>query len=95
MIVLSSRTVLKKLERFKNYFRPMNYTLEEFRKARKKCKELLTNFNAEFTKYKEAGKLQSEQFKYWCVFLDEIMPAPRDLTLSSRRRLEVTYLSSS
>ena len=41
-------------------------------------------FIAELTKYKEAGKLQSDQFKYWCLLLDEIMPILRDLTHSHR-----------
>ena len=37
-----------------------------------------------FDKYKEEGKLKSEQFQYWNKFLEEIIPILRDLTRSHR-----------
>ena len=45
---------------------------------------LVADFIAGYTKYKEAGKLPSEQFKYWFLLLDEIMTILRDLTRSRR-----------
>ena len=49
----------------------------------KEAKDLLQTI-AGYTKYKEAGKLPSEQFKYWFLLLDEIMTILRDLTCSRR-----------
>ena len=45
---------------------------------------LVADFIAGYTKYKEAGKLPSEQFKYWFLLSDEIMTILRDLTRSRR-----------
>ena len=42
----------------------------------------VADFIAGYTKYKEAGKLQSEQFKYWCLLLDEIVTILHGLTHS-------------
>ena len=55
---------------------------------------MLADFIAEYTRYKEAGKLQSEQFKYWCLLLDEIMPMLRDLTSSHREGAWKLHISA-
>ena len=44
----------------------------------------MSDFMEIFDKYKEEGKLKSEQFQYWNKFLEEIIPILRDLTRSHR-----------
>ena len=47
-------------------------------------KEKMSDFTEIFDKYKEEGKLKSEQFQYWNKVLEEIIPILRDLTRSHR-----------
>ena len=44
----------------------------------------MSNFTETFDKYREEGKLKSEQFQYWNKFLKESIPIFRDLTRSHR-----------
>ena len=79
-----SQSFFEKIKEIQELFQADELHIRRIQKRWKECKELQANFIAEFTKYKEAGKLQSEQFKYWCLLLDEIMPVLRDLTRSHR-----------
>ena len=47
-----------------------------------KCKSLLSRFQDDFDKFKKEGCQESEQFRYWTLFIDEIVPVLRDLTRS-------------
>ena len=60
----------------------------------RECKEKMSNFMEIFDKYKEEGKLKSEQFQYWNKFLDEIIPILRDLTRSHREGNWKLHLSA-
>ena len=58
-------------------------------------KEKMSDFTEVFDKYKEEGKLKSEQFQYWNKFLEEIpIPILRDLTRLHREENWKLYLSA-
>ena len=54
----------------------------------------IDSFKEEFTKFKENGKTQSQQFSYWSMFIDEIYPILRDLTRSHREGNWELHLSA-
>ena len=60
----------------------------------RQCKEKMSDFMKIFDKYKEEGKLKSEQFQYWNKFLEEIFPILRDLTRSHREGNWKLHLSA-
>ena len=67
------------------------------RKIEKKwneCKEKLVGFKKVFENYRQKGKQASDQFKYWDLFLHEIMPVLRDLTRSHREGNWQLHLSA-
>ena len=57
-------------------------------------KEKMSDFTEIFDKYKEQGKLKSEQFQYWNKFLEEIIPILRNLTRSHREGNWKLHLSA-
>ena len=57
-------------------------------------KEKMSDFTEVFDKYKEEGKVKSEQFQYWNKFLEEIIPILRDLTRSHREGNWKLHLSA-
>ena len=57
-------------------------------------KEKMSDFTEIFDKYKEEGKLKSEQFQYWNKVLEEIIPILRDLTRSHREGNWKLHLSA-
>ena len=54
----------------------------------------MSDFMEIFDKYKEEGKLKSEQFQYWNKFLEEIIPILRDLTRSHQEGNWKLHLSA-
>ena len=81
---LQFQSLFEKIGNVQELFQAHDLHIRRIQKRWKECKELLGASIAELMKYKEAGKLQSDQFKYCCLLLDEIMPILRDLTRSHR-----------
>ena len=57
----------------------------EFREIWEECKILHADMKKSFTEWKETAC--TENVRYWSLFLDELYPILRDLTLYSARRL--------
>ena len=59
-----------------------------------KCKGLLSHFQDDFEKFKKEGCQKSEHFRYWTLFIHEIVPVLRDLTRSHREQNWPLHLSA-
>ena len=58
------------------------------------CKELGTTFTSDLEYFISQASTYNTQFRYWSIFLDELIPVINDLTLSFRESNSLLYLSA-
>ena len=58
------------------------------------CKELGTTFTSDLEHFISQASTYNTQFRYWSIFLDELIPVINDLTLSFRESNWLLYLSA-
>ena len=58
------------------------------------CKELGTTFTSDLEHFIIQASTYNTQFRYWSIFLDELIPVINDLTLSFRESNWLLYLSA-
>ena len=83
-----------KIEELQELFEKENLHQRKIEKKWNECKEKLADFKKVFENYRQEGKLASDQFKYWELFLHQIMPVLRDLTRSHREGNWQLHLSA-
>ena len=58
------------------------------------CKELATTFTSDLEHFINQALAYNKHFRYWSIFLDELIPVINDLTLSFRESNWLLYLSA-
>ena len=58
------------------------------------CKELGATFTSDMEKFINQTSKYNALFRYWSIFLDELIPVINDLTLSFRESNWLLYLSA-
>ena len=77
-------TLLQQIVKYKELFKQEGPDSVKIKDEWEKCKGLLSHFQDDFEEFKKEGCQKSEQFRYWTLFIDEIVPVLRDLTRSHR-----------
>ena len=65
-----------------NISKPDNFN--EVQNVWNKCKEIATTFTSDLEHFINQASAYNKQFRYWNIFLDELIPVLNDLTLSFR-----------
>ena len=87
-------TLLQQKVKYKELFKQEGPDSVKIKDEWEKCKGLLSHFQDDFEEFKKEGCQKSEQFRYWTLFIDEIVPVLRDLTRSHRERNWPLHLSA-
>ena len=69
------------------------YNFNEAQDVWNECKKLATTFTSNLEHSINQALAYNKQFRYWSIFLDELIPGINDLTLSFRESNWLLYLS--